>query len=455
MQHLLTVHIENEDDVLLARQRTRQVAAACGFSVLEQARISTAVSELVRNAFNYAGGGQARFALEAAGAAPALLVCIADQGPGIAHLEQILAGRYRSASGQGQGILSARRLMDQCDIQTGAAGTEITVGKTLPAASPVLCASGVRDLLGQLATLPGSGALSEAQQQNRELASALAALQARQDELELVSAQLRQSHAQIATLNEALEEKAAALLNADRRKDNFLALLSHELRGPLSATGMAAQVLQGASLAPERAGELGRIVARQVGHMSHMVEDLLDVSRISRGLLQLERARLDLHDVVRIAVEQLSAAACVKQHVITVSTPDAPCWYLGDHTRLVQVVGNLLGNAIRYTPQQGAIEVRLRHEAGAILVQVADNGIGMAPELLPYLFDMYSQAEVSSERKTGGLGLGLALVKRLVEAHQGSASAHSDGPGQGSVFTVRLPALPQRAGDVGALPADK
>ncbi|MEJ7806476.1 MAG: HAMP domain-containing sensor histidine kinase, partial [Telluria sp.] len=219
----------------------------------------------------------------------------------------------------------------------------------------------------------------------------------------------------------------------------FLAILSHELRGPLSAVGMAAQMLEMPAVPAERQTQLAQLISRQVTHMTRLVEDLLDVSRISRGSVLLKKTPVDMRDVVKYAIEQHTAAAAAKRHALDVGVPDYACMVSGEAVRLVQVAGNLLANAIRYTPNGGAITVSLVRNAAMIELSIADNGIGIAKELIPRLFDLYVQAEQTTERGTSGLGLGLALVKSLLEAHAGSVSAVSDGVGHGSTFLVRIP----------------
>jgi signal transduction histidine kinase len=172
--------------------------------------------------------------------------------------------------------------------------------------------------------------------------------------------------------------------------------------------------------------------------MSRLVEDLLDVSRVSRGLVSITRVAVDMREVLDAAFEQHAAAARAKGHRIKQPVSPQHCTVDGDRTRLVQIVANLLGNAIRYTPDGGRIEVDMRADDGWLLVHVADNGIGIPAPLMPHLFDLYTQAERSSDSKNSGLGLGLALVKSLVEAHGGTVAASSAGAGRGSQFEVRL-----------------
>jgi signal transduction histidine kinase len=439
IENILTLEVGTEFDIIAARQRARQIAEACGFSGLDQARISTVVSELARNIYNYAGTGSVSFALSGSVVPQQLLITVADEGAGIADVEQVLSGNYRSVSGMGLGILSARRLMEHFEIATSAAGTRITVGKRFQLQTTIMTAGTLRSVVGQFKALPNHAALSEAQHQNRELTETLSALQARQEELLLMTSRLEERNRNIEALNDLLDDKAVPLQQADRSKDEFLATLSHELRGPLSAAGTAATVLQLQSVTPERANQMGSLISRQIAHMSKLVEDLLDVSRVSRGLVQLEKVSVNLVDVVAAAVEQVQAGASLKEHRIEQQIERANLAVLGDRTRLIQVASNLLSNAVRYTSRGGLIRITLEKRGSMTVLRVSDNGQGIKPELIPRLFDLYVQAELSSDRIGGGLGLGLALVKNLVEAHRGSVVAYSAGEGQGSTFTVQLP----------------
>jgi signal transduction histidine kinase len=438
---ILTLAVKTEMDVVASRQRARQIASLCGFGPQDQARVSTAVSELARNIFNYAGSGRVEFAVEYANP-QSLVIQIEDKGPGIEHLDLILEGRYQSTTGLGAGIMGARRLMGQCEIETKmGVGTTIVLKKALPSGAPLLTPTMVGLFGAQLAALPINVALSEVQQQNKELIDALDALKARQEELLQLTQELRDTNSGVVALYAELDEKATQLEHADRRKDEFLAILGHELRTPLSATSMAASMLETQTIEQERVAQLGRVIMRQVGHMNRLVEDLLDVSRISRGLVVLQKAPVDMRNAVQSAIEQVGPFIKTKAHSLSTSLPEYPCWVSGDETRLVQVVSNLLSNAARYTPDGGVISVVVSADQNKIVLQVTDNGMGIDQSLMPHLFDLYVQAERSSDRKNGGLGLGLALVKSIVELHGGVVSASSGGVGLGSIFAVHLPSM--------------
>jgi len=436
---ILTLQITNEHDIIAVRARTRQIALTCGFGALDQARIGTVASELARNIFNYARVGSVRFAIEGPMAPQLLSIKFEDAGPGIEDIDHILSGNYRSKTGMGLGILSAKRLMERFHLKSDGTGTQVYVGKLFPANAPFLHADAVAAATKQFDPLPGEAALHEARNQNRELSDALSALQVRQDELQIVTTRLENKNRDVEQLNALLDVKAVALQQADRSKDEFLAMLGHELRGPLSATSMAATLLQPLDVSAERANRMGALISRQVAHMSKLVEDLLDVSRVSRGLVQFDMGPVDLADVISASIEQVKSAADEKLHVIEELPGPAAVFVFGDRTRLIQVLSNLLSNAIRYTEKGGLIKLTSGARGSMGLLRVSDNGIGIAEELMPRLFDLYVQAEISPDRTGGGLGLGLALVKSLVESHGGTVTAHSAGEGMGSIFTVLLP----------------
>jgi signal transduction histidine kinase len=433
-----TVSVRSELDVIASRLRARQITALCAFGIHEQTRIATAVSELARDAFTYAAGGKVRFFVGSVRKRQSLVVVIDDLGTVVDTFERILVGDGEK-HGAKAGILAARRLMDRCDVVTGSQGTRIVLVKAFATQAPVLDASDIDLAISQLAALPSNVALSEAHHQNRELTNALAALQAKQQELLEVTACLERTNRQVEALNVLLNEKASSLVSADRRKDEFLSILSHELRGPLSAVSMAAQLLENSSDKGHQGAHLSQLITRQTKHMSGLVEDLLDVSRVSRGLVSITKTAVDMRDIVDAALEQHTPAARAKGHVVKQLVLSKNCTVDGDPTRLVQVIANLLGNAVRYTPEGGKIDVHMSELDGRLQIEIADNGIGIAPELMPHLFDLYTQAERSSDSKNTGLGLGLALVKSLVEAHGGAVSAYSAGVGRGSQFKVRLP----------------
>jgi PAS domain S-box-containing protein len=231
------------------------------------------------------------------------------------------------------------------------------------------------------------------------------------------------------------------LQEAAARKDDFLAMLAHELRNPLAPISAGAEFLQLVKLNDSQVRETSEIISRQASHMANLIDDLLDVSRVTRGLVELHTAPLEIGQVIADAVEQVNPLIRSRRHHLSLHLPSDTAMVAGDAKRLVQIVANLLNNSAKYTPESGNIALKAEVQDAHVLLEVTDDGIGMEPELVKRVFDLFAQAERSSDRSSGGLGLGLALVKSLVELHGGTVTAASAGAGKGSKFTVRLPRL--------------
>jgi signal transduction histidine kinase/ActR/RegA family two-component response regulator len=228
-------------------------------------------------------------------------------------------------------------------------------------------------------------------------------------------------------------------IESDKAKDEFLAMLGHELRNPLAPIRAIAGLWQREGIAPSQLPRTGAILERQVQHMTHLVDDLLDVSRLSTGAIELETRLLDLRGVVQVAVEQSRSYIDSKQHTLVLDIPDADFPVNGDEKRLVQILSNLLHNAAKYTPSGGRIELSLSMTASTVTVAVADNGIGIAPDMLNNVFELFTQVRRTADRVDGGLGVGLALARRLVDLHGGVLHAASAGLGQGTRVEMALP----------------
>jgi PAS domain S-box-containing protein len=239
-------------------------------------------------------------------------------------------------------------------------------------------------------------------------------------------------------IEQAVREQALRLAESDRTKDEFLATLSHELRNPLAPLRNALVLLRRAGYDKAQADSVQALMERQVNHLVRLVDDLLEVSRISRGTFSLRKERIALATIVQNAVETSDPLIKAAGHHLTVEMPAEPLWLDGDAVRLAQILANLLNNAAKYTEDGGRIEVRARREGDLAVIGVRDNGVGIAPESLPRMFEMFSRGDRDSGRSQGGLGIGLALSRRLAQMHNGSLEATSV-PGKGSEFTVRLP----------------
>ncbi|WP_437655810.1 hybrid sensor histidine kinase/response regulator [Sorangium sp. So ce1182] len=239
----------------------------------------------------------------------------------------------------------------------------------------------------------------------------------------------------------ALKQAEQALLDADRRKDEFLATLAHELRNPLSAIQFSLRVSQMPSVPEPRRAWAQSVMQRQLSQLGRMVDDLLDVSRITRGKIILQREPLDLGHVIAQAVAAVTPLIDGARHALSLDVGPSPLAVFGDSARLEQVIVNLLTNAAKYTREGGRIRLSARREGAEAVLRVSDTGYGIPREMLPRIFGLFEQAHPTLDRSRGGLGIGLTLVKRLVEMHGGSVSAASEGEGRGSEFTVRLPAV--------------
>jgi PAS domain S-box-containing protein len=241
-------------------------------------------------------------------------------------------------------------------------------------------------------------------------------------------------------LEEELRRRAEELAVADRRKDEFLAMLAHELRNPLAPIANALESMRLDRSDPVATEEALAIAGRQVVHMARLLDDLLDVSRFTRGNIQLRKVPVNLTSILEQAIETSRPFIQAGNHQLTTSFPTTPIWVEGDSTRLAQVVANLLNNAAKYTDQGGQINLSAVREGDEAVIRVRDNGIGLSSEMLPRVFDLFAQEDRSLDRSQGGLGIGLTLVRSLVHLHGGTIQAQSEGPNLGCEFTIRLPA---------------
>jgi PAS domain S-box-containing protein len=247
-------------------------------------------------------------------------------------------------------------------------------------------------------------------------------------------------------LEKDLNGKAQTLAEKDRRKDEFLAMLAHELRNPLAPISNAIHIARKKEVGQETKEYALDMASQQITHMVRLLDDLLDVSRITHGKISLHLECIDICSAIRHAIDTAEPLINARKHTLQVSVPSHPVWVMGDSTRLAQLFGNLLNNAAKYTMDGGMISLGVKEGKGEVIVCIKDNGIGIAPDQLPQIFDMFTQVDSSMERSYGGLGIGLTLVKSIAELHGGSVEATSEGEDRGTEFTVRLPVI-QAAGE--------
>jgi signal transduction histidine kinase len=284
---------------------------------------------------------------------------------------------------------------------------------------------------------------------NEQLEQANTTLQAEKTrELEALNQHLQKANTELAASNRALQaeiaERAraeAALLEADRQKDEFLAILAHELRNPLAPIRNAVEIMSRFPIDNPKLKWSRDVIDRQAMHLTRLVDDLLDISRITRGTIRLAQEPVRSETIIARAVEALQPLIAEHRHELSIDCPDGSLMVRGDLTRLVQVLGNLLNNAAKYTNDGGRIHLSVRRDAGFVEFRVKDNGIGIAPDSQAKLFNLFARLETSDDRTPGGLGIGLALVRKLVEMHSGEVAVRSAGVGHGSEFVVRIPLL--------------
>ena len=419
MRHrLVTVKIGSHT-LTIVRERTRQVGELFGLETLQRTRMVTAVSEIARNTAQYAGEGTLTFLFDTQSLhcrGQSLVAEIADNGPGIPNLQLISQGMHRPREASGvTGIVGARRLVDHlslCSPEEG--GTVVTIEMALPRALKMLTVQEITSRIDELVSRKPRSAMEELEQQHREML--------------LTLEQTRREH--------------LVLQQADLRKNEFLAILAHELRNPLATLNMTLAILRRkATITPEELVKRGEVMTRQIAHLVRLVDDLTDVTRVDKGKVELQAAPLELNLLVKDALEMTAAAIDARHHVVVFRPSQEDLWVHGDGSRLLQVVGNVLHNAAKYTPEQGRIEVTLRTIGTKALIEIKDNGAGIDAEMLPQVFGMFVQARTRSTDEQAGLGVGLTLADRLVRDHGGAIAVTSDGLGHGSQFTITLPLL--------------
>jgi signal transduction histidine kinase/ActR/RegA family two-component response regulator len=369
---------------------------------------------------------------------PDLLVVSATMPFHLPGVEELIAQVRSSQAGQGVKVLVGGRPFN-VDAglwrRVGADGHAGDAGEALDVAARLLNLPGPAERRERktypAGVLAGGGTQHQARQPQAEATV--------YDEMSRLNNELLTAQRELARKNAQLERLNERLVEADRRKDEFLAMLAHELRNPLAPLRNAVHLLQQPGMDRPLIDRTGEMMGRQVQQLGRLVDDLLDLSRIARGKMQLRKEPVDLREVARRAADAGRPLVDSRRHELTVSLPDAPLPLSADPTRLEQVLTNLLNNAARYTPEGGRIWLTAATEGGEAVVRVRDTGIGIPPEMLSHIFGLFAQAERPQERAGGGLGIGLSLVKSLTEMHGGAVEAHSAGPGRGSEFVVRWP----------------
>ena len=431
------IYVRREADIIKVRDRVRRLARELGFDSTTQIKITTAVSEVTRNIYEYAKQGAITLALVERGPDIGIQITARDDGPGIdeATLKAIMRGSYQSASGLGVGLAGTRKLMDEFDLKTGEGqGTRVMVIKWLPRARAAEVKTSVEDLRAQLADELDDSALEELQRQNHDLVDILAELEEKRTELERVNAEL-------AATNKELNEANAKLRELSEMKEEFLALTTHDLRSPLTViSGVISFFTSGrlGELTPEQKNMVA-MMERNAQSLIELVNDLLDASQLESGTMRLELASIDLRglfDELRETMEPLAREKSLKvEEDLPADIPPVEA----DRAKLRRILVNLVSNAIKFTSRGGRVTMRARREDGSVRVSVSDTGVGIAPEDVKRLFDKYEQARSRATRGEKGTGLGLYITKQLVELHGGEIKVDSE-VGKGSTFSFTIPA---------------
>jgi signal transduction histidine kinase len=429
-ERILSVGLAGEQDVVLVRQRARQVSALLGFSQQDQVRIATAVSEVARGACQLAFGGRAAFQMQDCGGRQCLQMTISA---GAAAAGAALAD---------EAVVTAHRLMDECAIEADAGGAPVvTMRKLLPAHAQVGAAR-LAELGAQLAKdSPVANSYLEVHQQNQELVATLAELRERQEDLLELTRELEDTNRGIVALYAEIEDKAERLRRADEMKSRFLSNTSHELRTPLSSIRALAQLLLDrldGDLTQEQERQV-KFIAKAANDLSELVNDLLDLAKIEAGKVDVQLAPVVVENLFRALKGMLRPLVDEARVELVFETPDFEEAFESDEGKLSQVLRNFISNALKFT-EDGSVRVSAAwdRERDTITFAVADTGIGISPDNLQLIFEEFSQIEHPLQRRSKGTGLGLPLCRKLAELLGGRVEVESR-VGAGSTFSLILP----------------
>jgi signal transduction histidine kinase/DNA-binding response OmpR family regulator len=446
---LSTITLRNERDVVLARQRAREIAALLGFDNQEQIRLATATSEMARNAFRYARGGKVSFDIEI-GKTQVLAITISDTGPGIDNLSEIFEGRYRSNTGMGLGIVGTKRLMDNFEITSGPGGTLVKMGKDLPFAAPALTAARLKDVSDKISSKTPESPYEEIDRQNRELLKTLQELRARQEELALLNRELEDTNRGVVALYAELDERADYLRRASDLKTSFLSNISHEFRTPLNSIMSLARILLDrldGDLTGDQETQVGFIL-ESAKTLSEMVNDLLDLAKVEAGKVRIRVKTFEVMELFSALKGMLKPLLADNSSVDLVFVEGSNLPPLRtDEGKVSQILRNFISNAIKFTPQ-GEIKISAElRGSGSVLFEVTDTGIGIPPEHLETVFQEFSQIENPLQERYSGTGLGLPLCRKMALLLGGKVWVTSE-LGHGSSFFVELPVVYKGEADV-------
>ncbi len=439
-QRILNVGLDSEQDVVLVRQRARQVSALLGFSQQDQVRVATAVSEVARVACHQGGGGRAVFALREADGRQRLEVSI-QAGSAPARVSALPAPPGEDAAGSLSelALVTVHRLMDGCTVEPGET-VAVSMHKLLPPQPPVGAAR-LAEIGSALAASPAASSLHEMQLQNQELLAALAELRERQEDLLSLTRELEDTNRGIVALYAEIEDKAERLRRADEMKSRFLSNTSHELRTPLSSIRALAKLLldrMDGELTVEQERQV-QFIAAAANDLSELVNDLLDLAKIEAGKVETQVEPVVVDNLFRALKGMLRPLVDDARVELVFESSGADAPFESDEGKISQILRNFISNALKFT-EEGSVRVSatLDPQADTVSFAVADTGIGIGPENLQLIFEEFSQIEHPLQRRSKGTGLGLPLCRKLADLLGGRVEVRS-AVGVGSTFTLTLP----------------
>ncbi|HEX9981703.1 MAG TPA: ATP-binding protein [Thermoanaerobaculia bacterium] len=434
-----SITLNYDYDLVAARRRARQIAELLGFDGQSQTRIATVASEIARNALRYGNGGRIEFGVERQSGSQALVMTVSDRGPGIAELDDIMAGLYVSNTGMGLGILGARRLMDDFSIVTAPdKGTTVTMKKILPRHADDLTPPRIHKIVDELARQRPENPLEELQQQNKELLQALATLNERQDDLERLNQELEDTNRGVLALYAELDEKAESLRRADHLKTRFLSDMSHEFRTPVNSILALTRLLEEAPLGEEGDKQVS-LIRRAAEDLESLVSDLLDLAKIEAGKTEVRAAEFEVTTLFSALRGMLRPLLLNRALSLVFDEPEGLPPMITDEGKVSQILRNFISNALKFT-EGGEIRVAASVAPGnhCILFTVTDTGIGIAPEDQEAIFEEFTQIDNPMQASQKGTGLGLPLTRKLAQLLGGRVGVRSE-VGVGSTFWAEIP----------------
>jgi len=433
--NLFDITVRHEQDVVTARQRAGQLAGLLGFDQSEQTRIATAVSEIVRNAFRYAGSGRVEYSVEGSSAPQLFSIVVRDQGGGIRDIDEVMSGRYRSTTGMGIGLIGARRLVDRFHLESTPSGTTVHLKRLLPRRAPLVDHRRATEIARAVTNREPIGLVEEFQRQNQELLRALDELSRRQEELVRLNRELEDTNRGVVALYAELDEKADHLRRADELKSRFLSNMTHEFRTPVNSILALTSLLEERSDPPSEV----KYLRKAAENLSELVNDLLDLAKVEAGKTEVRPAEFEVVDLYG-ALRGMLRPLLVNQSISLIfEEPQNLPTMRTDEGKVSQILRNFISNALKYT-ERGHVRVsaHLALQSESIVFAVEDTGIGISAGDQQRIFDEFAQVDHPLQRKFKGTGLGLPLSRRLAELLGGRLWVESE-PGVGSTFFAEIP----------------